>query len=146
MIKRILNYKKITMSIPEYCQLQRGEITLEDIYFNRKTRRAFDKMCSNEQMFNFLAFFFASVLITNKLVYAAQVDTSNIDTLCNTLLVIVKDIGYWFCIIMASKELISCIRQRRSNEVVGIVTRYTVAFTSFYGLTWIFTLIKELLV
>ncbi|MGU8834175.1 hypothetical protein ACSW8S_16670 (plasmid) [Clostridium perfringens] len=145
MINRLLYYKKMTMSIPEYCQLQRGETTLEEIYLNRKTRRAFDKMCSNKQIFNFLVFFFASILMVNQLVYAAQVDTSKIDELGNTLLSIVQSIGYWFCIIMAGKELIGSLMQGHSKDVAGIITRHILAFSGFYGLPWIFNLIKSML-
>lgn len=146
MLSRLLNYKTVTMSIPEFCQLNRGEIKLSDIYFNRQASRSLERICKkNSKLAILIIFFLASMLLVSNNVYAAGVDTSKIDNLGRTLLTLVQNIGYWFCIIMAAKEILTSLMQNQAKEVGGIILKHVMAFGGFYALPWIFDLIKDLL-
>lgn len=146
MLNRLLGYKTVTMSIPEFCALNRGELTLSDIYFNRKASRSIEKICrKNSRLAMIIVFFLASMLLVQTNVYAASVDTSKIDSLGRTLLTLVQNIGYWFCIIMAAKEILTSLMQNQAKEVGGIILKHVMAFGGFYALPWIFDLIKDLL-
>ncbi|EJT6340612.1 hypothetical protein N2W42_001359 [Clostridium perfringens] len=146
MLNRLLGYKTVTMSIPEFCALNRGELTLSDIYFNRKASRSIERICrKNSRLAMIIVFFLASMFIVQTNVYAASVDTSKIDSLGRTLLTLVQNIGYWFCIIMAAKEILTSLMQNQAKEVGGIILKHVMAFGGFYALPWIFDLIKDLL-
>lgn len=145
MLNRLLHYKKITMSIPEFCAYSRGEINLNDIYINRSTQRILNKMCKNNNFKKIMVFFLANILILNTSFTACAVDTTKIDNLGRTILTLVQSIGYWFCIIMASKEILTALLENRSKDVGGIILKHLIAFGGFYALPWCFDLIKELL-
>lgn len=146
MLSRLLKYRKVTMSIPEFCALNRGEITLSQIYLNRQAARSLEKICRrNSQIAKFVVFFLASMLLIPNTVFASTVDVSKIDRLGQTLLTLVQSIGYWFCIIMAAKEILTSLMQNQAKEVGGIILKHILAFGGFYALPWAFDLIKDLL-
>lgn len=146
MLNRLLKYRKVTMSIPEFCALNRGEVTLSQIYLNRQATRSLEKICRrNSQIAKFVVFFLASILLIPNTVFASTVDVSKIDKLGQTLLTLVQNIGYWFCIIMAAKEILTSLMQNQAKEVGGIILKHILAFGGFYALPWAFDLIKDLL-
>lgn len=144
MINRLLTYRNLNMSIPEYCQLQRGEITLNDIYLNRKAKRAFDKFCSNKQMFNFLVFLFAFSLVIDKLVYAAQINPAESINLGNYLLSLTQNIGYWACNLFTWVNLAKTLSEGKYKVALKIVCIASIAFASIYSLPGLVNFIKTI--
>ena len=146
-LEKILERKKMTMSIPEFCAYQRGEIKLTDIYFNRQARRSVEKICVNPKIRMMVVLFLVGLITLNQAiqVQAGQLNTGKIDNLGRTVLGLVQSIGYWFCIIMAGKEILTCLMQNQAKDVGGIILKHVMAFGGFYALPWIFDLIKELL-
>lgn len=151
MLNRLLKYKKVTMSIPEFCALNRGEITLKQIYLNREATRSLEKVCRRyPKITKVVIFFLATILLVSNTVFASttdisKVDVSKINTLGQTLLMLVQSIGYWFCIIVAAKEILVSLMQNQAREVGGIILKYILAFGGFYALPWSFDLIRDLL-
>lgn len=134
------------MSIPEFCQLNRGEITLKQIHLNRRAERTLNKLCNkNEMLANFMVFAFATTLLVSTNVYAGEVSADKINELGRKLLTLVQDIGYWFCILMAGKEIIVNLLEGQTKDVIGVIIKYVMAFAGFYTLPWAFDMIKSLL-
>lgn len=135
------------MSISEYCQLQRGEISINDIYNNRKLDD-FATRVLNSKHKAAIVFIIASGLLvfnsTNALA-VGSIDTSKIDLLGSTVLGLIRTCGYWFCIILATKDIIGELMRGTTKQIGSIVVKYLTAFGAFYALPWIFDLIADLL-
>lgn len=146
MLNRLLYFKKVNMSFSECLSEINGDITLSQIYFNRVAQRTLERICRKDKKIRVLVVFvLAGILTLNTVVVACAVDTGKIDTMGRTLLTIVQSIGYWFCIIMAAKEILTSLMQNQAKEVGGIILKHVLAFGGFFALPWIFDLIKELL-
>lgn len=145
MFKRNLNKKKITMSIPEFLAFERGELSLEEIYSNRQLENM-AKAVLNSKYKIFFIFLLASCLFVFTNIQALAVDTSKIDSAGTILLTIVRTAGYWFCIILACKDIVGTLIEGNTKAVGQIVVKYIVGFGALYALPWLFDLIKEILI
>ncbi len=144
MINRFLEKKHIRLSFQEFFALERGELTLEDIYFDRKLESFAGKVMKSEYKLA-VVFMIASGLLVLSNTQALAVDTSKIDNLGLSVLGIVQTAGYWFCLILATKDIISALMEGNTKKIGSIVVHYLSAFGAFYALPWLFDLIKELL-
>lgn len=145
MIEKLLYYKKINMSIPEFLAYERGEITLKEIWGRRELDKFFGKIMDNKKYKCFLVFILASALIVINSINTYAVDTTAIDNVGNTLLGLFKTCGYWFCIILGLKEIIGVLLSGDYKKIGSIFVTYSLAFGSFYALPWVFDMIKDLL-
>lgn len=145
LFEKILYNKKITMSIPEYLSYERREITLKDIYYNQKMDHI-AKVIINSKYKLFFIFIIASGLLVLNSTQVLAVDTSKIDSAGSTLLTIVRTAGYWFCIILACKDIVGALIEGNTKAVGQIVVKYIVGFGALYALPWVFDLIKEILI
>lgn len=144
MINRFLKKKHIRLSFQEFFALERGEITLEDIYFNRKLERFATKVMTSKYKLA-VVFMIASGFLVINTARALAVDTSKIDNLGSTILGLIRTCGYWFCLILATKEIITSLMEGNTKKIGNIVVHYLAAFGAFYALPWLFDLIKDLL-
>ena len=153
MLEQILEYKRIRMTIPEFLQYQRGELTLKEIYFNRKTRRVVDNILNKiincdktrASFIFFLACCFVILDVNKVLAEGTSVDVSSIDRLGYTLLSITRSLGYWVCIILACKEIITELMSG-GKDIGKIFVKYIIAFGSLYALPWVMDMIKSIIV
>lgn len=138
--------KNIKMTISEYCQLKRNEITLKQIAFNRKLDLFATKILNSKHK-KIIIFIIASglLIMNSSKAFANPLDTSKIDNLGSTILGLVRTCGYWFCIILATKDIIAALMEGSTKQIGQIIVKYLTAFGAFYALPWIMDLIKELL-
>ena len=146
MIKRILYNKKITMSIPEYLAYEKGELSLKDIYYNQKLDNMAKAIINSKYKLFFIFLIASGLLLLNNVQAFAAVDTSKIDSAGFTLLTIVRTAGYWFCIVLACKDIIAALMEGNTKSVGQILVKYIVGFGALYALPWVFDLIKEILI
>ena len=146
MLNRFLEKKKLKLSFQEFFQLERGEITLEDIYWNRKLDTFASRVMKSEYK-AFIIFIIASglLILPSATAMAGNIDTSKIDVLGSTILGLVRTCGYWFCIILATKDIVGALMEGSSKHIGSIIVKYITAFGAFYALPWIFDLIADLL-
>lgn len=137
--------KKITMTIPEFCKLQRGEISIQDIKMARKMELMANRIMKDDNKRRFVTFLIACGLMIKDGLIAYAVDpSSKIDVAGRTILGIVRRFGYWICIIMCVAEIIKSLGQGDTKGIGKIVLKYLLAFAAFYMVPWLFDLIKEL--
>lgn len=146
MLNRFLERKKIRLSFQEFFQLERGELTLEEIYYNRKLDLfAANILNSKYKTVVLIAIASALIFLKSDLALATTLDTSKVDNLGTIILSLIRTCGYWFCLALASKEIITQMINGTTKEIGSIIVKYLTAFGAFYALPWIMDLIKDLL-
>lgn len=143
-LRKLLDKKHIRMSVSEFCKLQRNELTLEDIYYRNKLD-AFANKVMKSQYKAFIVFMIATSLLILPSITTYAVDTSKINNLGSTVLTLIRSCGYWFCIILATKDIVGALMEGSSKQIGSIIVKYITAFGAFYALPWIFDLIADLL-
>lgn len=148
MLNKFYYFQKTTMSLPEFLALERGELTLKDIKNNRKFDIFLGKIMKNKQIKKALVFLTALgfTFQTFTLTASGAVDTSRIDYAGSTILLLLRTAGYWICIIIASKDILSSLLSGDTRSVGKSVLKALTAYGGFYILPWFFELIKEILV
>ena len=146
MLNRFLEKKRIRLSFQEFFQLERGEITLEEIYYNRKLDLfAVNVLASKYKNIILIVIASGLIVLNSELALATTIDTSKVDNLGSTVLSLIRTCGYWFCLALASKEIITQMINGTTKEIGSIIVKYLTAFGAFYALPWIMDLIKDLL-
>lgn len=146
MLNRFLYKKHIRLSFQEFFALERNEITLEEILWNRRLDNFAKKVLNSKYKVAIIFIIASGLLVLNTAtVFASTIDTSKIDTLGSTILGLIRSCGYWFCIILATKDIITALMEGSTKQIGGIIVKYLTAFGAFYALPWIMDLIKELL-
>lgn len=129
--------KELTMTIPEFMAVQRGELTYKEIEKNIK------KHILNDYRIRRAAITFIAIQgLLTKIVFAEGLDT--VDRAGQTLLSTAQRIGYWACLIMCIIEVIMALLSHRKDSVKGICIKYVMGFASLYFMPWVFDLIKDL--
>lgn len=115
---------------------------------NREEIRTLDKVAKKILNDNrariFFIFIIACALFVftpQEVVYANSLDLDRIDQAGRTLLSIIQKVGYWVCIIMATKEVLSELMHGSLKNIGQVVMKYCVAFGTLFALPWIFDLI-----
>jgi hypothetical protein len=88
-------------------------------------------------------FVVGSLMYVNEVVNAAD-PLGKIDTAGNTILGIVRRIGYWCCIIGCIIDIIKALMQGDTKSVAKIMMKYALAFAALYLFPWILDLIKAI--
>lgn len=109
---------------------------------NQNTGRYIERKLMKNKVARDCAIFLGALTIDfNKVAYAA-VDTkeafTKIDMCGYALLGLAKKIGFWVCIIMASIEIIKCLFQGENKDIIKIITKYILAFSTLNILPWFF--------
>ena len=148
MLNKIYYFQKTTMSLPEFLALERGELTLKDIKNNKKFDNFLGKAMKNKQLKKALVFLTALGFTFQTFTFNAYgaVDTSKIDYAGNTILLLLRTAGYWICVIIASKDILTSFLSGDTKSVGRSVLKALTAYGGFYILPWLFQLIKEILV
>lgn len=148
MINKLYYFQKTTMSLPEFLALERGEITLKEIKANRQLDNFIGKIMANKQLKKAFVFLTALGLTFQTFTFTAlgAVDTSKIDYAGSTILLLLRTAGYWVCIIIASKDILTSLLSGDTKAVGKSVMKSLAAFGGFYILPWLFDLIKDILV
>lgn len=140
-----LENKNIKMSIPEFLEYSRGEITLKEIWGRRELEKVSRKIITNKRIVKLTVFILAGVLFISNPVFAASADPNKIDAMGKQILNIIRSFGYWTCIVLATKDILQALLHGENKEVGQIILKHIVAFGGFYALPWIFDFIKDFL-
>jgi len=114
------------MSIPEFLQLGRRQLTLEEIMSNKSTR-------------NFIVVLLASVMYASNAFAAGK----GVDSLGNTLLTLIRQWAYWVILIMCIVEVIRAGVSGDSKKILSIVSKYVIVFASMYLVPSLFDAIRS---
>lgn len=88
-------------------------------------------------------FILGSLLYVNEVVGAAD-PFGKIDVAGNTILGIVRKIGYWCCIVGCIIDIIKALMQGDTRSIAKIMMKYALAFSALYIFPWILDLIKSI--
>lgn len=77
-------------------------------------------------------------------VVSAASDLGKIDKAGNTILGIVRKIGYWICIVGCIIDIIKSLMQGDTKSIAKIMMKYALAFAALYIFPWMLDLIKEI--
>lgn len=98
---------------------------------------------SNTELKKKVVFVCGSLLYVNEVVNAAD-GLEKIDVAGNTMLGIVRKIGYWCCIIGCIIDIIKALMQGDTKSIAKIMMKYALAFGALYIFPWILDLIKSI--
>lgn len=135
--------KEITMSIPQFCRLQRGELTLLDIKKENKLESLLDKIMSNNQLKRIAVITTAAVLHFQELALANNDGLAKIDAVGFKFLAVIQTIGYWVCIIMCLVEIIKNVSSGDYKKIGAIIAKYILIMAALFGLKWAFDFIRD---
>ena len=138
--------KGITMSISQYLELSRGNLTLKDIRNNNEVIAG--QILKNEQAKKFTV---TVIALSNILIKAYAEDEdgaaqaiAKIHQATNTILSVVQEGLYSLCILACIIEIGKAVISKRNESIPSIIMKYILAFGSIYFLPWIFNLIKAI--
>lgn len=135
--------QEITMSIPQFCQLHRGELTLAEIKKENNVESLLQKIMSNEQLNKIAIITTAAALHFQKLVLANTDGLAKIDAIGFKFLTVIQHIGYWVCIIMCLVEIIKNVSSGDYKKIGAIIAKYLLILAALYGLQWAFDFIRS---
>lgn len=98
---------------------------------------------ANTELKKKAVFVLGSLLYANEVVSAAD-PLGKIDTAGNTILGIVRRIGYWCCIIGCIIDIIKALMNGDTKSIAKIMMKYALAFGALYIFPWILDLIKSI--
>lgn len=136
--------KDVTMTLKQFMELQRKEKDLIDIRIENKNLLIIDPKVEKFIVFGVACTMF---LITNtKTAYASEAIPA-IDTIGNRLLGIAQQVGYWLCLVLCIKEILTEILQGNAitnpSDLAKPIVKYCIAFASIYFMPSLFDWIKE---
>lgn len=151
MINRFLKHKHMRMSFEEYFMLQRGELTLENIYFKHKFER-FDmhSMLNNVNVRKLVIVSLAIALVFIQYKYntvdvsCAGTGIDKLDSIGYTLLSYAQKFGKWTFLVLGIVNVIKDGMEGASKDaVIRTIVKYLIMFSSLFALPWLFELIES---
>lgn len=136
---------EITMTIPEFNAIQRGEMSYNDLAIERAAK----VINQDDRLRKMFAFAVGSLLYCQTVcqtVYAMDQDKIEkalipINEGGFAILTIARTIGYWVCIIMCIIEIIKALLDGSSKNIGKIILKYVFGFAALYLLPWLLDLI-----
>lgn len=131
--------REITMSISDFMQVQRGEITYQELYeidtILKKIGRRGQKL---------LVFTMGALMMASKQAMASVTDPiTKTEELGIKILIMLQRAGLWICIIGCILEILFCVFKRNGgkDEIIGIVFKWFLVLIAIYvipaGFRWI---------
>jgi hypothetical protein len=134
------------MTIPQFLKLQNGEISELDIRRINATKELDKELgyigIDSKTFFKAMSLALA-VILGNSINVLAAPKLDKVDTLGFTILQVIRKVGYWVVIIMASTEVIKSATVKDYKAIVSIIAKYATVYATLYMLPWLFDLIKE---
>ena len=149
MLNKIYYFQKTTMSLPEFLALERGELTLKDIKNNRRKAVMYsatkEKRNSTKKLLTFLTTLGITFQVFTFNAYGT-IDVSQIDYTGSTNLIFLKTVGYWTCIIIASKDILISLLNKNTKKIGKNILKSLPVYGGLYILPWCLETIKEFLI
>ncbi|WP_194190355.1 hypothetical protein [Clostridium chrysemydis] len=127
--------------------MKRKEITMTiSEFINYTDQNKLERFLVNKSARNLIVSGLAvALMLTSVQANALDVNTSGIDKLGNTFLVLLQKGGYWICLVMGIKDIISQLMKGGDNinDVGKVIVKYVLAFGSLYMLPYLFDLASE---
>lgn len=134
--------KEITMSIPQFMAVQRGEKTYKDIEIENGLESLAGRILSDDRLRKLTVFTIASLNYASEVAADTTEAVAKINIAGNTFLSIFQTLGYWLCLIGCIMEILKCVMNGSSKDVGRIMLKYLLIFASIYLMPWAFDLIK----
>ena len=81
---------------------------------------------------------------TTLIAFANGASLDSINKAGMTILELVREVGYWVCIIMGAKDIITNAMRGHIDRIGTVITMYALAFGALFFLPWIFDIIKSI--
>jgi hypothetical protein len=135
--------KEITMSIHEFMEMERGNITLKQITQNNDLESIASKIVKNKQLTRFVVVSTAFICMSinayaNETTEAISQIQNAENQIVPVILAIIGSICTICCIAQIGKSLITS----KGADVGQIVMRYVLAFAGSCAVPWIFRIIR----
>lgn len=111
--------------------------------YNNNLELVANHINANTKLKKEAVFVLGSLLYVNEIVNAAD-PLGKIDVAGNTILGIVRKIGYWCCIIGCIIDIIKALMQGDTKSIAKIMMKYALAFGALYIFPWILDMIKSI--
>lgn len=128
--------RKKVISIDEFLELQRGE-------HKSKLDLIIGKLTRSNALKRTMIFSLASYLSFQEAVYAAGEDIQKLNSAGNKLLNIFRYFGKFICLFFCFAEIIKSLAEGDVKSIGKIILKYSIAFSSFYFLPWLFEIIRS---
>lgn len=137
----MLNFlsKTTTMSIDEFLQLERGQITLKEIR-KKHNLEIFTAKIMKSDRFKKFAITLLGCSLYFKNVFAAG---KGIDALGWTILGLIRQWGYWILLIACTVEIVRAGTGSDSKKILSIVMKFLLIFALMYIVPEGFNAIKN---
>lgn len=130
--------KEITMTIPQFLAVQRGEMSYKDL----QVETLATKIIKNPRV---TKCFVLSIALMNTLTVAyadGNAISSKIDTTGNMILTLMQSIARWVCIIMCLVEITKALGNGTTKDIGKILLKYTLAYATTFILPFLFDSIE----
>lgn len=135
--------RETTMSIPEFLQFTRGELTIKDIRNNHRMEHLAIKINENKVLEKFVVTLMASALYAKDVLAAAAKEGQGIDKLGWKFLGLIRHWGFWILLIMCIVEVIRAGISGDSKKILGIIMKFLIIFGSMYLVPELFEAIRD---
>ena len=147
--------KSITMSIHQYMEYERGNLTLSEIQKDNRKMHELEKcagiILNNPKLKRMVLFTIASLsTVGTKFAYAAQQNEATSQAIATihgaeAQIIPILQVGVGaLCTIMVIVEVSKALIGRRSADIAQIFIKYIMAYISIAGAPWIFNLIRNI--
>jgi len=120
----------------------------ESNIFNRKEKRDMEQIAKkinrNSKLKKTFIFVLGSLLYCTSVMATGGAETAKINEGGRKILSLIRDVGYWIAIILASWEIIKNLMQGDTKSTGKSIMKYSLGYGSLYLLPWIFDLIKSI--
>lgn len=96
---------------------------------------------ANSELKKRAIFVLGSLFYINDIVYASD-QLGKVDVVGNTMLQMVRKIGYWICIIGCIIDICKALMQGDTKSIAKIMMKYALAFAALFVFPWILDTIK----
>lgn len=136
--------KEITMTIHQFCEMQRGNITLREIEKLNGYESFISVIKKDKYIEKLVVISLACMFMLGKVAHASTEAEDKIGIAGNKFFGIVKVLGYWLCLIGCIAEILKSVATGSSKDIGKIMIKYILIFGAMYIMPWAFDLIKEM--
>lgn len=123
---------------------EKEKIMTFDEFMQKQKNKKFRVQLNDKKYLEKITVFVLANLIWCEKVFAQQVNTDPINKAGDTLLNIAQSFGYWVFLIMCIIDILKSVTNGDTKNILNIISKYLVAFGSFYFLPYLFNLIKPI--
>lgn len=135
--------KDLTMTIPQFLAVQRGDLSYKDIQDSNKFERILEGL--DQRSFKLMSFTMGTLMFATKRAEAATGGVAKAEELGREILVILQRFGLWICIIGCILEILVSVFKKNGgkDEIIGIVFKWFLILLALYAVPAAFIWIAD---